>query len=150
MRPTRLLVPVLVALLLALALPATAATPAQRYESTAHTETNKVRVARDVGALKKSRCLQKWARSWAAKLARDGDLDPPHQPYEPVMRDCGLTRYAENVAYGYATGKAVVRQGWMKSAGHRRNILDGRLRLMGIGAKKAHGRWYVAQVFGTK
>ena len=39
----------------------------------------------------------------------------------------------------------------MRSSGHRANILNKGFRLMGIGARKgANGRWYVAQVFGTR
>jgi uncharacterized protein YkwD len=57
----------------------------------------------------------------------------------------------ENVAYGYPNGRSVVNDGWMRSPGHRANILNPDFRLMGIGARKGHdGRWYVAQVLGRK
>lgn len=50
---------------------------------------------------------------------------------------------AENVAKGYRTAQDVVR-GWMDSPGHRANILDCRLREIGVG--HANGAW--TQVFG--
>ena len=46
-------------------------------------------------------------------------------------------------------GKAVV-QGWLRSPGHRANILHEQFRLVGVAAVKRKGRWWAAQVFGTK
>lgn len=42
-----------------------------------------------------------------------------HQELGPILDECGLSTVGENVAYGYPTGGAVVRRGWMRSAGHR-------------------------------
>ena len=54
----------------------------------------------------------------------------------------------ENVAYGYSNGKAAV-SAWMKSPGHKANILNKDYRLIAVGAAQDEdGRWYVAQVFG--
>lgn len=44
--------------------------------------------------------------------------------------------YGENIAWGQrrkASARYIVRQQWMKSAGHRRNILNPRFREIGIG-----------------
>ena len=53
---------------------------------------------------------------------------------------------AENVAYRYKTAKIVV-DGWMHSAGHKRNIL-GKYNMTGIGlARDANGYIYFTQLF---
>ncbi|HXR82928.1 MAG TPA: CAP domain-containing protein [Hanamia sp.] len=54
--------------------------------------------------------------------------------------------FAENVAYGAASGKEVVNM-WEHSAGHRRNLL-GQYKYIGIGiAKDKYGRIFYTQVF---
>lgn len=56
---------------------------------------------------------------------------------------------AENVAYNYKTAKIVV-SGWIKSPGHRRNIV-GNYHLTGIGvARDKQGRLYYTQIFLQK
>lgn len=53
---------------------------------------------------------------------------------------------AENVAYNYNTAK-IVAEGWIKSPGHRRNIL-GHYTQTGIGiVRDAQGRPYFTQLF---
>ncbi len=37
--------------------------------------------------------------------------------------------------------------GWMRSAGHRRNILDARFRESAVGIAVRRGTWYYTQVF---
>ncbi|MES2465051.1 MAG: CAP domain-containing protein, partial [Armatimonadota bacterium] len=55
----------------------------------------------------------------------------------------------ENIASGQATPEAVV-QGWMNSPGHRRNILNGDYRTIGVGsATGPGGDSFWVQVFGT-
>ena len=59
------------------------------------------------------------------------------------------SRWAENIAWGYATPAAVV-AAWMKSAGHRANILNCALRQIGVGyAKSGTGTPYWTQDFGA-
>lgn len=56
------------------------------------------------------------------------------------------TTGAENVAYNYKTAKIVV-DGWMKSPGHRQNIL-GHYSMTGIGiARDSEGKLYYTQLF---
>ncbi len=59
-------------------------------------------------------------------------------------------RIAENIAGGQPSAEAVV-AGWMRSRGHRANILDCRLREIGVGVAEG-GRFgiYWAQVFGAR
>jgi len=59
-------------------------------------------------------------------------------------------RLEENIALGYPNAESVV-QGWMGSAGHRRNILDGNVVETGIGiARSSAGGLYFCQVFGRQ
>jgi len=147
MRLIRLLTPLLVALLVATTVPAQAATPEQRYGNVAHRATNAERDQRDRVDLRKHKCLQRFAVRQAKRMAAQRRMY--HQDLGPILRRCGMSMVGENVAYGFTSGRAVVR-GWMDSPGHRANILQPRYRLMGIGARKGGGQWYVAQVFGRK
>jgi uncharacterized protein YkwD len=56
---------------------------------------------------------------------------------------------AENIAMGYATPKAVV-DGWMKSPGHRANILNCSLKAVGIGVEYGSGGPWWTQDFGFR
>ena len=80
------------------------------------------------------------------------DLEPEdHQALGPILRKCHLSLAGENLALGYASGRKVVRQGWMRSAPHRANILERRYRLMAIAARKTQsGLWVAVQLFGRK
>lgn len=118
---------------------------ATKYANTAHTATNAQRAKHGLMKLKKNRCLRAMARAQAEKMAKARELF--HQDLGRVQRRCRVGWVGENVAYGYGTGRAVVR-GWMGSKGHRENILQRKFRLMGIAAVKRRGVWYVAQVFG--
>ncbi|MBD8868759.1 CAP domain-containing protein [Nocardioides donggukensis] len=120
--------------------------PAQRYAKTAIHKTNVERTDRNLTRLRGGECLQRFARRQARRMARQERMF--HQDLGPIMRRCGLRRAGENVAAGYPGGKAVVR-GWMRSDGHRANILEPRFRVIGLAARKGdNGVWYAAQVFG--
>jgi uncharacterized protein YkwD len=54
----------------------------------------------------------------------------------------------ENIALGYPTAAAVVR-GWMKSDGHRANILSCDSVAIGVGAADSDKGIYWTQVFGS-
>jgi uncharacterized protein YkwD len=59
-------------------------------------------------------------------------------------------RISENVALGYPSAATVV-QGWMRSSGHRHNILDAEVVETGIGiARASDGGVYYCQVFGKQ
>lgn len=55
--------------------------------------------------------------------------------------------YAENIAWGYKTPKAVM-NGWMESSGHKTNILNKKYKSVGIGCFYKNGKWYWVQCFG--
>lgn len=128
---------------------AAAPTAAQRYVDRAHLATNEQRAAQGLRPLRLDRCLRRAAVRQAAEMARTGTMS--HQDLAPVLSACGLSGAGENVAYGFATGRRVVVSGWMTSPGHRASILQLSYRREGIGAvRDGEGRWWVAQVFGTR
>lgn len=114
--------------------------------------TNDRREARGCNPLRPRPALMRAAQKHTNKMRKQGRLD--HQlPGEPDLgrrvSDQGYrwSMVAENIAYGYRTPRAVVR-GWMGSEGHRRNILNCRLRHIGIGiATDGSGAKYWTQVF---
>ena len=59
------------------------------------------------------------------------------------MDECGLVTTGENVAYGYPTGRKVVNQGWMRSDGHRANILNPDFKLVAVAARRDDERHLV-------
>ncbi len=145
--PRTALAAVLLALLATL-LPATPvhAQSVDRYQQQARVVTNNKRVNHDVVALKKRRCVQRFARRQAQRMANQQRMF--HQDLGVVMSRCGLSRAGENVAMGYPTGRRVVRA-WMHSPGHRANLLEPSYRIMGLAVRRDdQGRPYAAQVFG--
>lgn len=59
-------------------------------------------------------------------------------------------RLAENLGAGFVSPRGVVRA-WMRSAGHRRNLLDCRLREVGVGVVRAgSGQLWWTQDFGRR
>jgi uncharacterized protein YkwD len=129
--------------------PAQAQSSAGRYAQQAFTATNANRTQHGLKELKASDCLRRAAVRQAKAMAQQERIF--HQDVGAMLRRCKLSTAGENVAYGYASGKSVVNDGWMNSEGHRANILNPSFRLMGIGARQGHdGQWYVSQVFGRK
>jgi uncharacterized protein YkwD len=156
----RTLVPVLLALTLALTLalavgaapdlgaPAQAAT-AEGYQAAAVRATNAARTAHHLHRLRTDSCLQRHAAAQARRMAAQRRMF--HQVIGVPLRACHVRSIGENVAVGYATGRGVVRNGWMKSPPHRANILRRQFRLVAVGARKGgDGRWYVSQLLARR
>jgi uncharacterized protein YkwD len=130
-------------------MPVEAATSESTYASAAVKATNQARVNHDRRKLRTSDCLRRFAVRQAKRMAAQEAMF--HQDLGPVLRECGLRVAGENVAYGYPTGRAVVRRGWMRSPGHRANILNREYRLVAVGARRSDdGVWFSAQVFGRR
>lgn len=148
----RPLLPLIMVGVIPMAAPASAqvaASSAAAYESQAVETTNKQRTRRDLRSLRTNACLTRFADRQAVRMADQRRIF--HQDLSPVLRRCGLGRVGENVAVGYPSGKSVVKDGWMRSSGHRRNILTRGFRIVAVGAAQdAGGRWYTAQVFGRR
>ncbi len=118
-----------------------------KYQRQAFAATNAHRAEQGLRQLRTNDCVRRAAVRQARLMAQREQLF--HQDLGAVLEECGLSGAAENVAAGYATGKAVVNRGWMSSEGHRTNILEPSYRLLGVGARRGHdGNWYAAQVFG--
>ena len=116
------------------------------YEHSVYINTNIQRDKYDRDALKGGRCLDTFAERHAKAMAAQRRLY--HQDLGPILRACNLSTVGENVAYGYPNGKSAV-AAWMRSPGHRANILNRRYRGVAVGAyQDSRGTWYVAQVFG--
>ena len=141
---------VLAAVLVSLLLPGAAeASPASEYAAKAVAATNAAREANDRKAFKVDECLRGFAVKQARKMAAAGEIF--HQDLGAIMDECGLVTTGENVAYGYPTGRKVVNKGWMRSDGHRANILNPDFKLVAVAARRDEGgTWFVAQVFGRR
>lgn len=130
-----------------LSAPASAASVSGSYESTVIKKTNKERVKKRMKSLKPQSCVDRYAEKQARNMAKKKKLY--HQNMRTVLKKCKLRRVGENVAAGYPNATGVV-NAWMRSRGHRANILTKQYRIIGVGAVKRGRIWYVAQVFGTK
>lgn len=125
-----------------------AAVSSTTYESQVVKRTNTFRSSHDLVKVKSHSCVDRFAESNAKRMARTGTFS--HQDLGRILDTCHLTMVSENIAYGYSSGNKTV-NAWMKSPGHRKNILTRKMRYVGVGAvQDDNGRWYVAQVFGTK
>jgi len=115
--------------------------------------TNFERKKESLEPLKPQPLLFASARKHSANMAKQDKLD--HTLDEKTMKDrivaenYKYARIAENIAMGQKTPKQVV-EAWMKSEGHRKNILTPELTEIGIGIEKnAKGQLYWTQNFGT-
>jgi uncharacterized protein YkwD len=123
-----------------------APSPSTNYANQAFKATNDHRATHGVKRLEKSACLQRFAAAQAQQMA--GQRRISHQDLGPILEQCGLGLVGENVAEGYRSGRAAA-QGWMRSPGHRANILNPDYNLVAVAARKGgDDRWYSAQVFG--
>ena len=118
------------------------------YEAHVIRYTNIHRVAHLRVKLSTNSCVDSYAESHARWMASRKELK--HQSMTPILSNCGLRSVGENIAVGFPSGFSTV-SAWMKSSGHRANILKSSYRLIGVGAyQDTSGRWWVSQVFGTK
>lgn len=142
------LMAVLIALVITL-LPAPVHAQSQDdYQRQARVVTNNKRDNHDLAKLGKGKCVQKYARRQARKMANQDRMF--HQDLGVVLNQCDLSSVGENVAYGYSTGRKVVRA-WMRSPGHRANILSSGYKILGLAMRRSDdGTPYAAQVFGRR
>jgi uncharacterized protein YkwD len=77
------------------------------------------------------RALAGLAREHSAAMAKAGRLS--HDEFPSRVRRSGYGMCIENVGWNYPTPQAQL-LAWPRSPGHDRNLLDGRVRHMGIGA----------------
>jgi Uncharacterized protein with SCP/PR1 domains len=119
------------------------ATPAQAavsqtylnaYERQVVDAINAERVRRGLRSLRYTSCPDGYGERWALRLRTSNVLY--HQSMTTVMRGCGATRAAENIARARTSAKNLVGL-WMRSPGHRANILDRYVTQVGVGTQCA-------------
>ena len=101
--------------------------------------TNKRRAAAGCAPLRLNRARRRAARDHSTEMARADSMAhelPGELGLVQRILQAGYTRswrrIAENIAAGFSTPASVMRA-WMASPDHRRNILDCRLREIGVG-----------------
>lgn len=117
--------------------------------------TNRERVAHGCAPLRDRYALRRSSRIHTVRMARHETMS--HQlPGEPRFTSRitragyrSWTLVAENVARGFDSAEGVV-QAWMESPGHRRNILNCRLRDLGVGVVSSGGQLWWTQNFGRR
>jgi uncharacterized protein YkwD len=137
--------------------PTTAAAPAGGG-STAQTLTNDLfdrlnaeRRARGLAPLKWDGNLARVAGDWSAQMARTGNF--AHRDLGAAGGLPGMSKFSalgENIAWveGYPSMGNQLHVGWMKSEGHRANMLQRGFDSVGIGVVCAGGRAWATQNFG--
>ena len=117
--------------------------------------TNAERSSAGVPALRADSRLMQAAQLHAEQMARRGRLEhvlsrAQYPRPEDRLAAAGYqwSAYAENIAMGQNSAAAAM-DSWMRSSGHRANILDPGVTEIGIGlARDSGGRPYYVQVFG--
>jgi len=137
--------------------PSTAAAPAGSG-STAQTLTNDLfdrlnaeRRARGLAPLKWDADLARVAGEWSAQMARTGNF--AHRDLGAAGSLPGMSKFSalgENIAWveGYPSMGNQLHVGWMKSEGHRANMLQRGFDSVGIGVVCSGGRAWATQNFG--
>ncbi len=90
------------------------------------------------------------ARRHAALMAQHGALSHQYLDEPPLLQRISATgarfsSVAENIASGQDTGD--IHSGWMRSPGHRANILDPKLTALGVAVVQARGRVFAVEDF---
>lgn len=133
--------------------PAQATSPNSRamdasFDSQVLHYTNVERSKRGLRALRPGGCADGFASRHTQRLASRDAFH--HQALRPVLRTCKKRTAGENLAYRSPSLSAQqVVSMWMKSPGHRANILAKKYRFLGVDAFRSErtGRIYVGQVF---
>lgn len=132
---------------------ASAATPAATLESQVVSLTNNARVKAGCKKLAVNAALAKSARTFSAQMATKNffsHTSPDGSNFVTRDKRAGFTGTAmgENIAWGQKDAQAVVRA-WLNSPGHRKNIMNCKSTLIGVGAaRNATGVLYWTQEFG--
>lgn len=119
--------------------------------------TNAERTKRGLPPLKQQPALTQAARWLARDMATKNYFehkDRQGRDIDPRLPDFGYTEWrniGENIAGGQRSAEGVV-AGWMKSPGHRANILNPQFREIGVGYAVGRGRLktYWVQDFGSR
>jgi uncharacterized protein YkwD len=120
-------------------------------ETTVATLTNQERAKAGCGALRIDSRLVTSARRHSQDMAANNYFDHTSRDGDSPFARMEAAGYpspgAENIAMGYPSPAAVV-EGWMNSSGHRANILNCKLRAIGVGMASSSRGPYWTQNFG--
>jgi uncharacterized protein YkwD len=124
---------------------------AQKLTSDLFDRLNAERRARGLGQLDWDNDLARMAADWSAQMARTGNF--AHRDLGSAGGLPGIGRFSalgENIAWvdGYPSMGSQLHVGWMRSAGHRANLLQPGFDAVGIGVVCAGGRAWATQNFG--
>lgn len=116
------------------------------YEARIVALVNAERVAAGLPRLAVSSCADRYAEEWSATMARTSVFE--HRPsLRTVLTACRASAVAENIAYGAVSADQMMAM-WMRSPGHRANVLSSRFTHLGVAAARtATGRVYGTQQF---
>lgn len=146
------------AVLLGLAVTATPANAALVPWQTLQTDiskwTNYQRAKHGCAPLRQDTRLVRASRDHSAWMARTGSFGHTGRAGSSFVARERAAGYpaplSENIAWGYRSGADVV-NAWMRSPGHRANILNCRARAVGVGAVySSNGTPYYTQDFGSR
>lgn len=115
-----------------------------RYEARILALVNRERLSHGRHSLGLSACPERYAEGWAAYLARTNYF--VHRNMQTYLYACKGSRVAENMGRGNVSADRMV-AAWMASPGHRKNILNGLLTQIGVGAVYSRGQWTVVTDF---
>ena len=124
---------------------------AQKLISDLFNRLNAERQARGLAALKWDNDLARVAGDWSAHMASTNDF--AHRDLGAAGRLPGMSKFSalgENIAWveGYPNMGYQLHVGWMKSAGHRANMLQRGFDSVGIGVVCSGGQAWATQNFG--
>jgi uncharacterized protein YkwD len=122
-------------------------------EQRVHLRVNKVRAERGLKALTLDEKLSEVARTFSCRLARDdffGHVSPSGEGLSDRLRASGhdVRAAGENIARHNAKNpveRAV--QGWIKSPGHRDNMMSRDFTMTGVGVCVRGTMYYFTQIF---
>jgi uncharacterized protein YkwD len=137
--------------------PSTAAAPtgggstAQKLTNDLFARLNAERQARGLAALKWDGDLARVASDWSAQMASSGNFS--HRDLGSASGLPGMAKFSalgENIAWveGYPSMGTQLHVGWMRSEGHRANMLQRGFDSVGIGVVCSGGRAWATQNFG--
>lgn len=143
-------------------IPATKTTPnLDQVKEMIFKGTNKFRTVEKRSELKVNAKLEAAAQSFAEYLARTDEFGHTADGKEPWQRtaEAGYKHciILENIAYEYNSAgfttqdlASTLIEGWKKSPGHRKNMLDPDVQEIGVGVARSSktGRYYAVQDFG--
>jgi uncharacterized protein YkwD len=131
--------------------PAGSQTTAQKLTSDLFNRLNAERQARGLAALEWDDDLARIAADWSAHMASTGTF--AHRDLGAAGSLPGMAKFSalgENIAWveGYPSMGYQLHVGWMKSEGHRANMLQRGFDSVGIGVVCSGGRAWATQNFG--